>query len=135
MGDIGAEKSAKASPTTSFNEFRLFISGIPRTLDEDKVKEDFEECGEITNFKLLSDKETGESRGLAFVTYKNEAGFKAALAYDKDDYGGQTLRVRKAEEKGSATGASVPAPSSKPEGCNSVVVRKLAPEVTEKDLT
>jgi len=68
---------AKRKP--AWNEFRLFISGIPRDLDEDTVRKDFEECGDISNFALLRDKETGESRGLAFVTYYNEVGYKAAL--------------------------------------------------------
>jgi len=129
-GNDGADDGKKKP---AWNELRLFISGIPRDLDEDTVKKDFEECGAIQNFALLKDK-TGESRGLAFVTFEDESGFNAALAYDGDDYGGQRLKVKKAAEKGTNPGSKLPEPGPKPEGCNSVVVRRLSPEVVEKDL-
>lgn len=134
--DTPADKSLN-----SINEeFRVFVSGIPRDLEEAIVRKDFEVCGPIANFKLLRDKETGDSRGLAFVSFKDEAGFNAALEYDGDDYGdygGQRLRVKKAQAqgKGIGKGSGGMAPGSKPAGCNSVVLRRLAPEVTETDIS
>lgn len=124
--------------TGASDDLRLFVSGIPRFCDENMLRKDFEECGEIVNLKLLLDKETSESRGLAFITYKEEAGFKAALAYDGDVYGGRRLCVKKAHPKGKegwAMGKSKDRnPGQKPEGCNSVVVKGLSENVTSDDL-
>merc|ERR1711972_549359 len=104
--------------------------------DEATVRRDFEECGEILNIKLLYMRDTSEFRGLAFITFSDEAGFEAALKYDGDDYAGQKLRVRKAETKssGKGGGAAEAGLDAKPEGCNSVVVKRLSPEVSEDDL-
>eukprot|EP00401_Gymnodinium_catenatum_P009575 CAMPEP_0117527950 /NCGR_PEP_ID=MMETSP0784-20121206/37063_1 /TAXON_ID=39447 /ORGANISM="" /LENGTH=298 /DNA_ID=CAMNT_0005324221 /DNA_START=46 /DNA_END=939 /DNA_ORIENTATION=- len=112
--------------------FRLFLSGLPKTCDEETLRKDFEECGEITNLKLLLDRDTGESKGLAFISYKDEDGFNAALEYNGYDYGGRRLKVQKAAEKGNGGAATDLGP--KPAGCNSIVVKRLAPEVTNKDL-
>merc|ERR1711920_1094307 len=73
-------------------------------------------------------------RGLAFISYREEAGLKSALEYDGDDYGGQRLKVKIAEQKGSTPSGTTSAPTAKPEGCNSVVLRRLAPEATEADI-
>merc|ERR1712146_751335 len=74
--------------------------------------------------------------GLAFITFADEKGFSAALKYDGDDYGGQKLRVRKAETKssGNGGGAAEAGLDQKPEGCNSVVAKRLSPDITEEDL-
>eukprot|EP00928_Gymnodinium_smaydae_P057308 TRINITY_DN40562_c0_g1_i1.p1 TRINITY_DN40562_c0_g1~~TRINITY_DN40562_c0_g1_i1.p1 ORF type:complete len:283 (+),score=50.23 TRINITY_DN40562_c0_g1_i1:52-900(+) len=134
-GAAPAEDPAPPQEKPSFNrEFRVFISGIPKDFDEAVVRKDFEECGTVVNCKLLTDKETGQSKGLAFVSFEDEAGLQAALAYDGDDYGGQRLRVKKAEAKGNGKGNGAADMGEKPEGCNSVVLRRLSPEVTEADI-
>lgn len=131
--DAAAVEAPKpAKPDVFQSELRVFVSNIPKSIDEATLRRDFEECGAIANLKLLMDGHTEESRGLAFITFKDEAGFNAALAYEGDDYGGQTLRVRKADAKGSAPKGRDLGP--KPEGCNSVVVKKLAPQVVDADL-
>merc|ERR1711907_611942 len=43
--------------------------------------------------------EDGKPKGMAFVTYKDEAGVKAALAYNEQEYGGRYLRVSKASDR------------------------------------
>merc|ERR1712060_1040391 len=104
-------------------------------IDEETLRRDFEECGEITNLKILLNKDTGESRGLAFITFKDEAGFNAALRYNGDNYGGRPLDIRKAESKGAGQAIDKSKPlGPKPAGCNSVVLKGLLPELTEASL-
>eukprot|EP00929_Paragymnodinium_shiwhaense_P070826 TRINITY_DN3595_c0_g1_i2.p1 TRINITY_DN3595_c0_g1~~TRINITY_DN3595_c0_g1_i2.p1 ORF type:complete len:419 (-),score=168.34 TRINITY_DN3595_c0_g1_i2:71-1327(-) len=113
---------------------RVFVRNLPANIDEERLRKDFLECGEIANLKLLTDRDTGASRGMAFITFKEEAGLKAALGYDGDDYGGKTLRVSKAAAQGQGRGSGPPDPGLKPEGCNSVVLKGLSLEVAKDDL-
>merc|ERR1712110_654962 len=77
---------------------RLFIRNIPLSIDEATLRSDFEVCGTVTNMKLLLDS-NGQSRGLAYVTYSDEAGCVAALEYNNEDYGGKKLAITRAEAK------------------------------------
>merc|ERR1719311_483021 len=42
----------------------------------------------------------GKPRGIAFITFKSKAGVEAALKFDGDEYGGRTLKVNIAGQKG-----------------------------------
>ena len=53
---------------------------MPYTADEETVKKDFADCGEITFFKALKD-ENGAMKGICFVTYKDQESVDKALAY------------------------------------------------------
>lgn len=39
--------------------------------DEDSLKELFEECGEIKNVRIATDRETGKSRGFAHIEFES----------------------------------------------------------------
>ncbi|CAN5698820.1 hypothetical protein BH10BAC2_BH10BAC2_14860 [soil metagenome] len=42
----------------------LFIAGLPFDVDDQELKELFEEFGEVTSARVIHDKETGKSRAL-----------------------------------------------------------------------
>jgi len=141
---VGKSEKSVSDP----NPHRLFVGGIAWSVDEETLKKDFTECGEIVDIKLLMDKETGASRGIAFITFKDEAGFKAALKFDGEEYAGRKLNCSKAnsdggkgkgkgDEKGKGKGkgkGKAKGPGPKPDGCTSVVVKGLAYAVTSEDL-
>eukprot|EP00747_Dinoflagellata_sp_TGD_P210087 gnl/TRDRNA2_/TRDRNA2_83417_c0_seq1.p1 gnl/TRDRNA2_/TRDRNA2_83417_c0~~gnl/TRDRNA2_/TRDRNA2_83417_c0_seq1.p1 ORF type:complete len:351 (+),score=109.18 gnl/TRDRNA2_/TRDRNA2_83417_c0_seq1:77-1054(+) len=118
--------------------YKVFVGGIPWSCDEDTLKKDFMECGEVVDCKIAVDKETGKSRGFAFITFNDKAGLDAALKFDGDDYGGRHLKVVKADgsntrdgNKGKGKGKTL---GPKPDGCTSVVVKGLSYSVTDEDL-
>jgi len=134
---------AKSSEAESF---RLFVGGIAWSVDEDTLRKDFAECGEVTELRLLMDRDTGNSRGIAFITMADKKGYDAALAYDGEDYAGRKLNVSAAKDDGEkgkgkagkgkdkGKGKGKGKGKKKPEGCTSVVVKGLSYEVTEEDL-
>lgn len=63
---------------------RLFIM-VPKDMTEDEIKEKFEEYGQVEFVRLLKDKRTGESRGLAFVKFYRA--YHCALALEQCDPG------------------------------------------------
>ena len=50
---------------------KIFVGGLPFTSDNDSIREDFKQFGEIDDIYLPTDKETGKPRGFCFVTFKD----------------------------------------------------------------
>eukprot|EP00930_Biecheleria_cincta_P039977 TRINITY_DN27429_c0_g1_i1.p1 TRINITY_DN27429_c0_g1~~TRINITY_DN27429_c0_g1_i1.p1 ORF type:complete len:528 (-),score=94.07 TRINITY_DN27429_c0_g1_i1:135-1718(-) len=112
--------------------FKVCVAGIPLNVNEALLRKDFSECGEVLNVRLLREKENGKSRGIAFISFADQAALDSALSFNGTDYGGRSLWVKVAE-KGKAV--KVTGPGEKPSGCTSVILKGLAYSVTEDDLT
>jgi hypothetical protein len=75
-------------------ERRAYIGGMPFWYSEEQIYEVWESCGAIEELTMLTFPDTGNFRGIAFVTFKTQEGFKAALAYHGDELDGKTLVVK-----------------------------------------
>lgn len=83
----------------------LFVAGLPYDLDDAELMEIFEKFGAVTSAKVAMDKETGKSRGFAFVEMPNEAEAKDAIENLNDiSLGKKPLVVKQAEERSSGGG-------------------------------
>ena len=51
----------------------IFIAGLSYNLSEAELEELFAEYGEVSSAKVIFDRETGRSRGFAFVEMTNDA--------------------------------------------------------------
>tara|TARA_B100000575_G_scaffold30735_1_gene20678 strand:+ start:121 stop:1110 length:990 start_codon:yes stop_codon:yes gene_type:complete len=76
---------------------KLFVGGLSRDADEDKIREMFNNHGKITDFALMRD-DDGNLRGFGFVTYeKKEMADKAAEALNGQKINGRRIGVRDAD--------------------------------------
>lgn len=78
---------------------RVFVGGLPYDADQKTLRKDFAECGEIEAFRMLKHAESGDFKGMFFVTYKSPAGVKAALKFHDTEYSGRQITVRLANKK------------------------------------
>merc|ERR1719163_1540186 len=85
------------------NEFTVFVRGLPFSVEEELLKKDFAECGEIERLNLPMNEE-GKPKGIAFVKFLTQEGVDAALKFDNTEYGGRTINVSKAGEGGKGKG-------------------------------
>ncbi len=84
---------------------RLYIGNLPFSTTDDDLRSLFEAHGELESASVIEDRETGRSRGFGFVEYaQGEAADKAIQALDGQDFGGRSLRVSEARERGSGGG-------------------------------
>lgn len=78
----------------------VFIGGLPRDTCDNDVRELCEPMGDIVEIKLIKDRETGESKGYAFVGYKTkEVAQKAIDDIHNKEFKGKTLRCLLSETK------------------------------------
>ncbi|MCB9631544.1 MAG: RNA-binding protein [Sandaracinus sp.] len=79
---------------------KLFVGGLPWSTDDAELQQAFAPYGEVVDAKVVTDRETGRSRGFGFVTYASEAEATAARdAMDGASLGGRRLRVDLATER------------------------------------
>ncbi len=78
----------------------IFVGSLPFSLKETELKEFFEEYGEVTSVKIITDKFSGRSKGFGFVEMTNdEEAQKAIDGLNGADVNGRTIVVNKSEEK------------------------------------
>jgi RNA recognition motif-containing protein len=79
---------------------KLFVAGLPFDLGDQELNDIFSEYGGITSAKVITDRETGKSRGFGFVEFSDNAASQAAIkALNGAEVGGRTLVVREAEDR------------------------------------
>ena len=79
---------------------KIFVAGLPYDLDDAELMEIFEKFGTITSAKVAIDKETGKSKGFAFVDMPNREEAKDAIESLNDmSLGKKPLVVKEAEER------------------------------------
>merc|ERR1711865_539094 len=74
------------------NTNTVFIKGLPFATQEDILKKDFADCGEIESCRMPLNDE-GQCRGIAFIKYSSQEACDKAKAFDSTDYGGRTIYV------------------------------------------
>jgi RNA recognition motif-containing protein len=85
--------------------FKMFIGGLPYEVNEEELTALFAEHGELKEVHIATDRETGKSKGFAFVTYASHADGKKALPSLKSlKVGGRKLTVQEAKSGGGRGG-------------------------------
>ena len=85
---------------------RLFVGNLPFDTTESQIRQLIAgENRSVRAVKIITDKETGRSRGFAFVDLDSDEEAKAAIAeLNGRDFGGRPLKVNEAEERGQTGG-------------------------------
>ena len=89
------ELSANISPSASWHaDYRdtayIYIGGLPHDLSEGDIITIFSQFGEPTYLNLIRDKESGKSKGFAFLKYEDQRSTDLAV----DNLGGATVMGR-----------------------------------------
>ncbi|HEU4405717.1 MAG TPA: RNA-binding protein [Polyangiaceae bacterium] len=83
----------------------LYVGNLSFDATTDTLREAFSACGDITDVHVMSDRETGRSRGFAFVTMGSaEAAREAIRQRNGAMLDGRALKVNEAEERQSRGG-------------------------------
>ena len=78
----------------------IFVGSLPFSLEEAKLKDLFEEFGEVTSVKIISDKYSGRSKGFGFVEMSDDEQAKKAIeGLNGTEVEGRSIVVNEAEER------------------------------------
>ena len=88
---------------------KLFVGGLSWGTTDDRLKEAFARFGEVTEAKIITDRETGRSRGFGFVTYAEPGAAQQAMKeLDGQELDGRTIRVNEAQNQTRPRGGGGP---------------------------
>lgn len=78
----------------------IFVGGITRDTTEEDLRTLCSSCGEVYEVRLLKDKDTGQNKGYAFVTFMNEEYAEKAIELLNDsEVKGRKLRFSQSQSK------------------------------------
>ncbi|RYD32670.1 MAG: RNA-binding protein, partial [Verrucomicrobiaceae bacterium] len=78
----------------------IYVGNLPYTATEGDVSDLFAPYGPVERVKIITDRETGQSKGFAFVTLGDQTQLEAAIqALHEFEYNGRPLRVNASEPK------------------------------------
>ena len=83
----------------------IFVGNLNFNTSEDELRQLFEAYGQVDRVSIMTDRETGRSRGFGFVEMSSsEDGEKAIAALNGSQVGGRTLNVNEARPKPERSG-------------------------------
>lgn len=78
---------------------KLFIGGLAWATNSDGLKNAFSAFGDVIDAKVITERETGRSRGFGFVTFVDDAvAAKAIAEMDGKELDGRTIHVNEANQ-------------------------------------
>lgn len=79
---------------------RLYVGNLSYSLKSNDLEDIFKEVGEVTSVKVVTDMETGRSKGFAFVEMaSDDLGAQAIEALNGKEVAGRALRVTEANPR------------------------------------
>lgn len=83
---------------------KIYVGNLPFSATEGEIHRLFSEHGAVESVSVVSDRETGQPRGFAFVEMPGDAADAAIRALDGAALGGRNLRVNEARPREARSG-------------------------------
>lgn len=85
---------------------KLFVGNLTFSATQEELEQIFSPYGALEEVRLVTDRETGKSRGFAFVTFATQHSAESALAMNGKPLAGRNLVVNIAKEKTDGRGGA-----------------------------
>jgi RNA recognition motif-containing protein len=88
-------------------ESKLYVGNLPYSATEEELSSMFGQAGTVTSVAIIKDRETGRSKGFAFVEMASDADAQKAISMlNGQSMGGRDLRVSIARPREEGGGRS-----------------------------
>jgi RNA recognition motif-containing protein len=78
---------------------KLYVGNLPWSVDDGELQSLFAGIGTVHSARVITDRETGRSRGFGFVELDDDAAQTAIAELNGKDMGGRALRVNEANDR------------------------------------
>ena len=83
---------------------KLFVGNLPWSVGDAELEEIFSPHGQVASARVITDRDTGRSRGFGFVEMEADDVAAVISATNGREIDGRPLRVNEAEDKGGSGG-------------------------------
>lgn len=105
---ISHEISASTPAAFQFLRFmssKVFVGGLPWSIDDSSLVDTFSKYGEVVEARVITDRDTGRSRGFGFVTYRTAEDASSAIqALDGKMLENRQIKVNLANDRPRTSG-------------------------------
>jgi len=77
----------------------MYVGNLPYTANEAELRSLFEAYGEVQSSRIITDRETGQSRGFGFVEMDDADAAAAMAQLNGSDFGGRRLVCNEARPR------------------------------------
>jgi len=142
----GLKKGGGDAPKKKYNDdetppsTRIFLGNLSYDIDDAKIKEFFADCGTLKDVFWMTDRETGDFRGMGIVEFETQELADKALLKNGQSLLGREIRANYTKPRpargGGAGGKSRQSREvgEKPEGCNTVFLGNVPETVEDKNI-
>lgn len=86
---------------------KLYVGNLPYSATEQALSDRFAEHGTVDSVKIITDRDTGQSKGFAFVEMSRDSEASSAIAaLNGADYGGRPMKVNEAKPQNRKPGGN-----------------------------
>jgi RNA recognition motif-containing protein len=78
---------------------KLYVGNLPYNISDDQLQDMFAKFGTPDSARVITDRDTGQSKGFGFVEFSNDDQAKQALSLNGTEFGGRSLTVNEARPK------------------------------------
>jgi RNA recognition motif-containing protein len=85
-------------------QIKLFVGNLPWSVGDTELEDVFQDLGTVQSARVITDRDTGRSRGFGFVEIQADDVAAVIQATNGREIDGRQIRVNEAEEKGGGGG-------------------------------
>ena len=79
------------------NKMEIYVGNLPWSAEDQDLNDAFAKFGEVTSAKIITDRDTGRSRGFGFVSMSNDDEARQAIeSLNGQDFQGRNMNCREA---------------------------------------
>jgi RNA recognition motif-containing protein len=82
---------------------KLYVGNLGYNISDDQLRDVFARFGSPDSARVITDRDSGQSKGFGFVEFSDAEQAKAALSLNGTDLGGRTLTVNEARPRNEGT--------------------------------
>ena len=83
---------------------KLYVGNLPYNISDDQLSDLFAKFGTPDSAKVITDRDSGRSKGFGFVEFSNADQAKQALSLNGTEFGGRSLTVNEARPREERSG-------------------------------
>lgn len=77
---------------------KLYIGNLPYSATDESLTEKFSECGTVSSVKIIIDRNSGRSKGFAFVEMSNDSEADSIISrFNGTDVDGRAINIAEAK--------------------------------------
>ena len=87
---------------------KLYVGNLPYNISDDQLRDMFAKFGVPDSARVITDRDSGQSKGFGFVEFSDDEQARQALTLNGTEFGGRSLTVNEARPRAEGAGGGRP---------------------------